>query len=87
MVQGAPLSPILGPLFFLIYINDLPCVSNILKPILFADDSSFFYTYNKNIDPSARINSELNKVVKWLNANKLSLNINKMSRDIDAQLY
>ena len=37
----------------------------------------FFYTYNNNIDPSARLNSELNKVVKWLNANKLSLNIKK----------
>ena len=46
------LGSILGPLFFLIYINDLANVSKIMKPILYADDSSFFYSYNKNVDPT-----------------------------------
>ena len=48
-----------------------------MKPILYADDSSFFYSYNKNVDPTNIINPELVKIVKWLNVNKLSLNIKK----------
>ena len=48
-----------------------------MKPILFADDTNFFYSYSKNIDPSPIINRDLENIVKWLNANKLSLNIIK----------
>ena len=48
-----------------------------MKPIVYADGSSFFYSYNKNVDPTNIINPKLVKIVKWLNVNKLSLNINK----------
>ena len=48
-----------------------------MKPILYADGSIFFYSYNKNVDPTNIINPELVKIVKWLNVNKVSLNINK----------
>ena len=45
--------------------------------ILFADDSNFFYTH-KNIDTLMQtINSELEKIVEWLNTNKMSLNVDK----------
>ena len=77
ITTGVPQGSILGPLFFIIYINDLPSVSTILRPILYADDSNFFYNFPQTENPSQTINQELCKVMDWLNANKLSLNEKK----------
>ena len=67
----------MGPLLFLIYINDISESSNVLQFILFADDTTAYHSdvYNENTE-NILVN-ELRKVSKWLSANKLSLNVKK----------
>ena len=77
VVCGVPQGSQLGPLLFLLYINDICQSSEILTFILFADDTNA-YIRGKDIEQLFNIlNVELAKVAKWLDANQLCLNVGK----------
>ena len=76
---GVPQGSILGPLLFLIYINDIVNSSDIVRFILFADDTSVFFSHKDRRETEKILNIELHKLSNWLTANKLSLNTDKSS--------
>ena len=77
IVCDVPQGSILGPLLFILYINDLPLSSPSSNFIIFPDDANILFSHKDTVQLEKLINNELKKICNWFKENKLSLNIHK----------
>ena len=74
---GVPQGSVLGPLLFILYINDIVNTTSILELILFADDTTLLFSHPDIASHNGIINKELQEICNWFQANKLSVNDGK----------
>ena len=76
ITHGVPQGSVLGPLLFLIYINDLPnCTTS--PPRLFADDTCVIMKDSNLKSLEVKCSNELTNIYEWMNGNKLTINTTK----------
>ena len=74
---GVPQGSIVGPILFILYINDFPRVSTKLKFLLYADDTNILFENTDAIAIIKTITMEMPKIMEWLKSNKLHIDVNK----------
>ncbi|XP_028166266.1 uncharacterized protein LOC114357040 [Ostrinia furnacalis] len=76
---GVPQGSILGPILFLLYINDLPDTIR-HKCLLYADDTTILIKADKTYDLETEINNTIKTLMTWLDSNNMKINIDKTNR-------
>ena len=74
---GVPHGSILGPLLFIVYINDIPELDNLAHFILYADDANIIVTASTIDELLTKTNKLLESLERWVDNNGLSINIKK----------
>ena len=75
---GVPQGSIIGPLLFLIYVNDLPNCLKMGTPRMYGEDTNVTFSAATIPDLESQINSDLKYIDRWVKANKLSLDVAKI---------
>ena len=82
VLVGVPQGSVLGPLLFLIYVNDLPLYVNNCDISLYADDTVIYCSLTCTQDLQDKLNSDLQSLCQWFNSNLLTLNVSKCKFEV-----
>ena len=74
---GVPQGSVLGPLLFIVYINDMPTINPLAKFILYADDANIIMTGNTIQEIQIKYDALIKNLIEWVHINGLSLNVKK----------
>jgi hypothetical protein len=76
VLSGVPQGSIMGPLLFLLYIDDISSSLNYSKIMVFADDTKLYMTINSELD-CHKLQADLNEIINWSKTWKMNLNVTK----------